>query len=30
MPRVQMYSDDGALAKPGGEVHLISFVMQQP
>lgn len=28
VPRVQMDPDDGALSKPGGEVHFVSFVMQ--
>lgn len=29
VPRVQVDPDDGALAKAGGEVHLVSFVVQQ-
>lgn len=29
VPRVQMDSNDGPLSKPGGEVHLVSFMMQQ-
>lgn len=29
VPRVQMDSDDGSLAKPRGEVHFVSFMMQQ-
>lgn len=29
VPRVQMDPNDGPLSKPGGEVHLVSFVMQQ-
>lgn len=29
MPCVQMDPNDGPLSKPGGEVHLVSFVMQQ-
>lgn len=29
VPRVQMDSNDGALSKPGREVHLVSFMMQQ-
>lgn len=29
VPRVQMDPDDGPLAKAGGEVHLVSFVVQQ-
>lgn len=27
VPRIQMDSDDGPLSKPGGEVHLLSFMM---
>lgn len=29
VPCVQMNSNDGTLSKPGGEVHLVSFMMQQ-
>lgn len=29
VPRVQMHSNDGPLSKPGREVHLVSFMMQQ-
>lgn len=29
VPRVQMDADDGALAKAGGEVGLVPFVVQQ-
>lgn len=29
VPRVQVDSNDGALSKPGGEVHLVPFMMQQ-
>ena len=29
VPRVQMDSNDGSLSKPGREVHLVSFMMQQ-
>lgn len=29
VPRIQMDSDDGPLSKAGGEVHLLSFMMQQ-
>lgn len=29
VPRIKMDSNDGPLTKPGGEVHLVSFMMQQ-
>lgn len=29
VPRVQVDSNDGPLSEPGGEVHLVAFMMQQ-
>lgn len=29
VPRVQMDPNDGPLSEPGGEIHLVSFMVQQ-